>query len=228
MCFFCFFELLFFIEYLNEFDCLQQANQTGSSNSMELAGAKLCFKYLKDSGLQISSFISDRHRGIGKWIRESQTETQHFHDLWHIVKGMSKKVIKISKEKGNEKLQVWLKAIRSHLYWCVLSSKQGYGDIILAKWKSVVRHISNKHVDHPDPLYANCAHGPLEPRDWIKPGNELYKKYIQKPCLNVQFKSPGLNIDLLGTFFKQPIVCCTTACISITRISLSFPRHASS
>lgn len=137
---------------------------------MELAGAKLCFQYLKDSGLNIPSFISDRHRGIAKWIRESQTETRHFHDLWHIVKGITKQLKIASKEKGNEKIQVWLKAIRGHLYWCTLSSKQGFGDMILAKWKSVIRHISNKHTDHPDQLYDNCAHGQLEPRDWIKPG----------------------------------------------------------
>ena len=31
---------------------------------MELDGAKRCFKFLKDSGLQIPIFISDRHKGI--------------------------------------------------------------------------------------------------------------------------------------------------------------------
>ena len=73
---------------------------------MELAGAKLCFQYLKDSGLSIPSFITDRHRGIATWIQESQTETRHFHDLWHIVKGITKQLKITSKEKGNEKIQV--------------------------------------------------------------------------------------------------------------------------
>jgi hypothetical protein len=84
------------------------------------------------------------------------------------VKGISKKVLNASKEKGNEKLSVWMKAIRSHLYWCALSSKQGFGEMILVKWKSVIRHISNNHTNHSDPLYSKCAHGQLEQRDWLK------------------------------------------------------------
>ena len=83
---------------------------------MELAGAKSCFEYLQNSGIKIATFISDRHMGIAKWIRESQPEIHHFNDLWHVVKGITKKLTKVGKEKGNEKLLVWVKAIRSHLY----------------------------------------------------------------------------------------------------------------
>ena len=71
-------------------------------------------------------------------------------------------------EKG---IKVSTKAIRRHLYWCVLSTKQGFGNLIVAKWKSVVRHIANLHTDHPEPLYKSCPHGPIEPREWIKQGN---------------------------------------------------------
>lgn len=39
---------------------------------MELDGAKRCFQFIKDAGLKVTSFISDRHKGIAKWIRESQ------------------------------------------------------------------------------------------------------------------------------------------------------------
>ena len=141
---------------------------------MELGAATLCFQYLKNAGLQIKSFISDRHRGIAKWIRESQPGTQHFHDLWHIVKGVSKKVLQASKEKGNEKIQGWLKGIRNHLYWSALSTKQGFGDLIVAKWKSIMRHIANKPANHPDPLFRTCAHGELERRDYLKIGKTIH------------------------------------------------------
>ena len=57
-----------------------KANESGSSNAMELDGAKRCFQFVKDAGLKISSFVSDRHKGIAKWIRESQPETSHFND----------------------------------------------------------------------------------------------------------------------------------------------------
>ena len=100
---------------------------------MELDGAKRCFKYLKDSGLQIPIFISDRHKGIAKWIRTSEKETQHFNDLWHVCKGLSKQILKASKEKGCELLVFWIRGIRTHLYWSAMSTKMGYGDMIVAK-----------------------------------------------------------------------------------------------
>jgi hypothetical protein len=68
---------------------------------MELDGAQRCFKYLKDSGLQIPIFITDRHKGIAKWVRTSEKETQHFNDLWHVCKGLCKKIVKAGKEKGD-------------------------------------------------------------------------------------------------------------------------------
>ena len=83
---------------------------------MELDGAQRCFKFLKDSGLPIPIFISDSHKGIEKWIQTSEKETQHFSDLWHACKGLSKKILNASKEKGWELLVFWIKGIRTHLY----------------------------------------------------------------------------------------------------------------
>ena len=52
-----------------------------------------------------------------------------------------------------------------------MSTDMGFGQLIVAKWKSIVRHVSNKHGDHPDKLFPKCAHdGNLEPRQWIKIG----------------------------------------------------------
>ena len=45
--------------------------------------------------------------------------------------------------------------------------------LITAKWNSVLRHVCNKHENHPDPLYLKCHHGDLEPRKWIKVGKEI-------------------------------------------------------
>ena len=33
-----------------------------------------------------------------------------------------------------------------------------------------MRHIINKHVDHPCPLFTKCAHCEIEKRKWIKVG----------------------------------------------------------
>ena len=62
-----------------------QANETGGNTPMELEGAKRAFSFLYSVGLRISVFISDRHRGIAKWIRENQAGCAHFYDIWHIA-----------------------------------------------------------------------------------------------------------------------------------------------
>lgn len=166
----------------NCFFALQfQANQSGSSQAMELDGAKQSFTNLKQDGIPIKVFVSDRHRGIAKWIRESQPETSHFYDIWHVARSINKKVLQASKEKGCEVLSSWMKGIRNHLYWCATSTKQGFHDMILAKWRSFLRHIANKHKDHPNPLVKECAHDEIEPREWIKIGRKkctFYKKIL--------------------------------------------------
>ena len=137
---------------------------------MELEGAKRCFQFLEQLGLTITVFISDRHRGIAKWIREVCVKTTHYYDIWHVARSVTKKLLHASKEKGCEIIKDWMKGIRRHLYWSATSTKPGFGSLILAKWNSFMRHVSNKHGNHPDPLYKECHHNNLEPRKWIKVG----------------------------------------------------------
>ena len=139
---------------------------------MELLGGQKCFHFIQNTGLTIRNFISDRHTGIAKWIRTSQPETNHYHDLWHVSKSITKQLLKASKEKGNEPITAWIKGIKKHLYWCATSTKQGFGELILAKWKSFARHVTDKHSDHPDLLFKECAHAEIEPRDWIYKGKK--------------------------------------------------------
>ena len=55
-----------------------QANEVGSSNKMKLEGAKRSFDAIKvKEKLPIKTFVSDRHRGIGKWMRTSQKDVLH-------------------------------------------------------------------------------------------------------------------------------------------------------
>ena len=154
---------------------------------MELDGAQRCFRFLKDSGLQIPIFITDRHKGIAKWVRTSEKKTQHFNDIWHVCKGLSKKIVKAAKEKGCEILLYWVKGIRNHLYWSAMSTKMGYGNLILAKWKSIIRHLTNKHEKHPDERFQNCAHGELQDRLWLQVGMcdkiiNIFYTPISIPC----------------------------------------------
>ena len=81
---------------------------------MELQGAKNCFTFLSSAGVAIAVFISDRHCGIAKWIRESQTNTTH---LWHVARSIVKKLLKVSKEKGYELIKECIKGVRNRMYW---------------------------------------------------------------------------------------------------------------
>ena len=138
---------------------------------MELDGAKRCFAYMKSVGVSIAVFISDRHRGIAKWIRERQFMTKHYFDIWHVARSLSKKLLKVGKEKGCEVLTQWIKAVRNHIYWCATSTKEGFAQMIAAKWKSLICRIANRHDNHPDELFKKCAHEHLQqPRRWVKIG----------------------------------------------------------
>lgn len=105
---------------------------------MELKGAQDSFAFLKAAGLKIHVFISDRHRSIAKWIREHEPATRHFFDIWHVAKSVTKKLLQVGKESGCELLVKWQKAIKNHLHWCATSTKLGFGELILAKWKSII------------------------------------------------------------------------------------------
>ena len=82
---------------------------------MELDGAKKCFTFIKDKGVNISTFISDRHLGLGEWIRETQS-SKNLIDIWHVSKSLTKKLAKASKEKDCGIIGEWITGIQNHLY----------------------------------------------------------------------------------------------------------------
>lgn len=156
---------------------LLQANETGGSYQMELEGAKRAFAYLMSVGLKIAVFVSDRHRGAAKWLRECQPNTAHFFDIWHVARSIGKKMLTLSKQKGCERISQWIKGVRNHLHWCASSTKQGFKELIAAKWMSLMRYISNKHDKHQTPLFDKCAHGAdIDKHKWIKIGTTAYDK----------------------------------------------------
>lgn len=137
---------------------------------MELEGAKRGFSFISSSGVVISRFVSDRHKGIAKWLRLQHPNVKHLYDIWHVIRSCIKKLVKASKTKGLEVLKEWTKGVRNHLYWCVQSTKARFHQLVIAKWIPLVRHVSNKHEDHGE-LFPKCAHGEdIQQRKWIKVG----------------------------------------------------------
>ena len=137
---------------------------------MELTSAKACFAFIKQAGLNIGTFISDRHKSIAKWLREHEPNTQHCYDIWHVAKSVTKTLLKAGKESGCEIIIKWQKSIKKHRHWCATSTSPGFGALKTAKWKSLVRHACNKHKEHPDPLFPKRSHDALHSRQWFKVG----------------------------------------------------------
>ncbi len=71
---------------------------------MELLGAQRCFERLHPEKIDLSTFVSDRHAGIAKWVRINESKTRHYFDIWHVAKSICKKFIVAGRENGFEKL----------------------------------------------------------------------------------------------------------------------------
>ena len=64
-----------------------QSNEVPGSTHMEKEGLIRCVTFLQQSGLAISKIVTDRHKQIGKWIREELPTVKHEYDVWHVAKG---------------------------------------------------------------------------------------------------------------------------------------------
>ena len=78
-----------------------------------------------------------------------------------------------------------------------MSTPDGNGDMMAAKWESVTYHIQNLHDDHDNPLFPKCAHGPLDiskPKKWITPSMYfLGRKTKYLKSVIISFTSMTLN-----------------------------------
>lgn len=141
---------------------LVQSNEVGGSSYMEKESLKRSLS-LSRARVNIDCIVTERHSQIQKFLREENV-TQ-FYDVWHMEKGLSKKVDKISKNKDCQKLKLWISAIRNHMYWTAASSKTGPER--LAKWTSLLNHVQDVHA-HDDPIFPKCLHTIKKTRDKSK------------------------------------------------------------
>ena len=88
------------------------------------------------------------------------------------LKGLSKILDKV----GNKFPQIllWKKTIIRHLYF---ASKFENTEKRLAVWRSVERHITNRHDHSNEPLLPKCLHAEMSDRPWLEAG-ETYKNWF--------------------------------------------------
>eukprot|EP00112_Aurelia_sp_Birch-Aquarium-sp1_P025355 Seg84.2 transcript_id=Seg84.2/GoldUCD/mRNA.D3Y31 product="hypothetical protein" protein_id=Seg84.2/GoldUCD/D3Y31 len=79
-----------------------QRNEAGSSTGMELLGFQKAMEYLNRSGLNISTFISDRHGSIAKSMRDDYKNIKHYFDLWHLKKTYIGEMFKVLEESADD------------------------------------------------------------------------------------------------------------------------------
>nr|XP_022311415.1 uncharacterized protein LOC111116717 [Crassostrea virginica] len=180
---------------------LVQSNEVKNSNAMEKRGLEKVVEWIHSHHLEIGTIITDRHLQIQKWIRENLPQTTHFYDVWHVAKGLKKKVLAASKQKECEELIRWNKSLTNHLYWVAASTPDGDGDVMWAKWESVENHIHNVHEGH-NRLFPTCAHEELEGnqqrKKWIKPGTKASEK-LSDIILSKQMKK---DVPKLSPLFQ--------------------------
>ena len=114
---------------------------------------------------------------------------KHYFDVWHVAKGecmcphayftcshllvdagqvimlngflgFCKKVKTLAKKKDCELVDKWEQSIINRMYWCVVSTPNGKGDMMVTIWLSLENLINNKHSGH-GRLFQKCSHGSL-------------------------------------------------------------------
>ncbi|XP_021356047.1 uncharacterized protein LOC110451810 [Mizuhopecten yessoensis] len=177
---------------------LVQSNEVKSSCHMEKEGLSRSVAFLRSQDIQIDTIVTDRHVQIRKWVRENMAGTKHCVDVWHVAKGLKKKLVAMAKEKECEDLHKWIKSISNHIYWVAASTPSGDKEVMWQKWASLENHIQNIHEGHGS-QFPRCLHANLNEqerrRKWLKPGCKSMVK-LEKLIGSRQMK---LDIPMLST-----------------------------
>ncbi|KAM7300582.1 uncharacterized protein ISCGN_016193 [Ixodes scapularis] len=153
---------------------LVKSTEVSSSNRMEKEGLARAFSSLESKNVEVDMLVTDRHREVNAYVRDNHPDVLHRFDAWHFAKGIKKKIDSVSGTKAHNVLRKWKRTIIRHLYWCARTSN-GDGELVLAKWRSIMRHVIDVHV-HTDPLHPACAHGEIKDRNWLQEGTETFRR----------------------------------------------------
>ncbi|XP_065908498.1 uncharacterized protein [Dysidea avara] len=143
---------------------------------MEKEGMLKALNFLASKSLEVGTLVTDRHKQVSKFVRQQHPHIDHRYDIWHVSKGIKKKLGKLSKQADCDLVREWTKSITNHLYWCAANGIDG--DDILKRWKSLIDHICDEHDE--------CYHTTLSPEDrrkkWFTPGSKAYEKLYDILC----------------------------------------------
>ena len=153
----------------------QQANEVKSSNDMGLMGCRDFFCLSQSSRLD-HRYVHFRQASIN--CKVDKRARASYEALLPLACCQVSVKEAASRRVGVNFCEV-AKGLKNHLHWCATSTKLGFKELILGKWKSIVRHVCSKHDIHPDPLFRQCVHGPISRRYWLKKGEWFWQILLQ-------------------------------------------------
>ena len=125
---------------LVDFFVIQKGQYQGELEKQ--ACQEVMHKLVNNVKLNIGKFVTDRHPGIGKMMRETYPNIEHGYDIWHVARSIKKKLVKLGKV--HEPIKLWTKSIVNHFWFCCQRCK-GDPDLLIQMFHSFMLHVSNHH-----------------------------------------------------------------------------------
>ena len=87
---------------------LVQVGEVANSIATEKTGLERSLQYLLNEGLSIHQLATDRHPQITSFMQKHYPSVEHQYNIWHVSKGVSKKLAKQGKQKACQSLLPWI------------------------------------------------------------------------------------------------------------------------
>ena len=166
----------------------------------------------QDHGCPIQILATDRHPSVSKIMRETYPHIKHEYDLWHIVKGIKKKLL----ASKIVELTPWVWSVANQLWYCAATC-DGNAENLKEKWISLLHHVTDMHEWACGESIMQCEHPPYpeeeaSKRPWLDNESKafctLQKVVLNKRLLNDLEKvliSDTNNIHVMAVFSKLKI-----------------------
>lgn len=152
------------------------------------ACSALLTRLSKSFGLKFVLFLTDRHTGVRKLMKDMFPKIIHEFDIWHLCKSLVKKLSTILK--SMPMLHEWKQSVINHIWYCCETCKCDE-NLLIEKYKSLLNHICNKHEWNDGTQLSGCSHQPLPAgelrfKKWLTKESDEYKA-LRKAMLNTRF-----------------------------------------
>ena len=156
-----------------------QVSEVKNSAGIEPEGLRRVLTRLTEHGINWVQLATDRHPTISSIMNKEFQDHNHEYDVWHVSKGLTKKITARASKKACIELSKWTKSITNHLWWSSKTCEGNY-DLLREKWKSILFHIRNIHDWSCNDVYHRCEHSEItrddQPKKWLKDDSEAYKE----------------------------------------------------